>query len=78
MEFGCENERKGIFLKKEVGGGRGTRTPLDPLDIDSPTLACSRLSDRGDGAKRCEQFKNSETYIIIIIIIIIIRLPAPF
>ena len=39
--------------------GRGTRTPLDPLDIDSPTLACSRLSDRGDGAKRYEQ-KNKQ------------------
>ena len=31
------------------------RTPLDPLDIDSPTLACSRLSDRGNGVKRYEQ-----------------------
>ena len=60
-----ENERKGV-------GGRGTRTPLDPLDIDSPTLSASRLSDRGDGAVICKQKKkNSEAYIIIIIIIII-------
>ena len=55
-----ENERKGV-------GGRGTRTPLDPLDIDSPTLSASRLSDRGDGAVICKQKKkNSEAYIIII------------
>ena len=61
-----ENERKGV-------GGRGTRTPLDPLDIDSPTLSGSRLSDRGDGAEICNQKKKtSEAYIIIIIIIIII------
>ena len=48
--------------------GGGTRTPLDPLDIDSPILSVSRLSDRGDGAKRYEQKKkkNSEAYIIII------------
>ena len=58
-----ENERKGV-------GGRGTRTPLDPLDIDFPTLSGSRLSDRGDGAEICKQKKkNSEAYIIIIIII---------
>ena len=46
-----ENERKGV-------GGRGTRTPLDPLDIDSPTLSGSRLSDRGDGAEICKQKKK--------------------
>ena len=46
--------------------GGGTRTPLDPLDIDSPILSVCRLSDRGDGAKRYEQKKNSEAYIIII------------
>ena len=48
---------KGFFSKRRWGGGgwRGTRTPLDPLDIDSPILACSRLSDRGNGAKRYEQ-----------------------
>ena len=47
---------KGFFSKRKWGGGgRGTRTPLDPLDIDSPTLACSRLSDRGNGVKRYEQ-----------------------
>ena len=47
--------------------GGGTRTPPDPLDIDSPILSVSRLSDRGDGAKRYEQKKkNSEAYIIII------------
>ena len=45
---------KGFFSKKRWGG-RGTKTPLDPLDIDSPTLACSRLSDREDGAKRYEK-----------------------
>ena len=42
---------------------------MDPLDIDSPILACFRLSDRGDGAKRYEQKKTTEAYIIIIIII---------
>ena len=46
--------------------GGWTRTPLDPLDIDSPILSGSRLSDRGDGAKRYEQKKNSEAYNIII------------
>ena len=45
---------KGFFSNKRWGG-RGTKTPLDPLDIDSPTLACSRLSDRGNGVKRYEQ-----------------------
>ena len=39
-------------------GGGGTRTPLDPLDTDSPILACSRLSDRGEGAKRYKQKKK--------------------
>ena len=41
--------------------GGGTRTPLDPLDIDSPILSVSRLSDRGDGAKRYEQKKKKKT-----------------
>ena len=40
--------------------GGGTRTPLDPLDIDSPILSVSRLSDRGDGAKRYEQKKKKQ------------------
>ena len=47
---------KGVFSKRSLGeGGRGTRTLLDPLDIDSPTLACSRLSDRGNVVKRYEK-----------------------
>ena len=47
----CTNERNGIFLTRVVGGGE-TRTLLDRLDTDSPILVCSRLSDRGKGAKR--------------------------
>ena len=46
------------FSHKGWGGGWGTRTPLDPLDTDSPILACSRLSDRVEGAKRYEQKKK--------------------
>ena len=52
------------FFSQGLGGGGGTRTPLDPLDTDSPILACSRLSDRGEGAKRYEQKKTSEAFII--------------
>ena len=52
----CTNERNEIFLTRVVGGGE-TRTLLDRLDTDSPILVCSRLSDRGKGAKRYEQKK---------------------
>ena len=51
-------QTKGMgFCSQGLGGG-GTRTPLDPLDTDSPILACSRLSDCGESAKRYEQKKN--------------------
>ena len=46
--------------------GGGTRTPLDPLDIDSPILSVSRLSDRGDGAKRYEQKKKTARPILLL------------
>ena len=53
------NERNGTFLTSvREGGAADTRTPLDLLDTDSPILACSRLSDRGEGAKTYEQKKN--------------------
>ena len=55
-----ENERKGV-------GGRGTRTPLDPLGIDFPTLSGSRLSDRGDGAKRYKQKKKTARTILLLL-----------
>ena len=61
-----ENERKGIFLTKEGGGW--TSTPLDPLDIDSPILACSRLSDREDGAKRYEQKQKPARPILLLLL----------
>ena len=54
-------KRKQRDFSQKGGGGRGTRTPQDPLDIDSPTLASSRLSDRGDGAKRYEQLKKQRS-----------------
>lgn len=58
-------KRKEWDFLTRVGGGGGTRTPLDPLDTDSPILACSRLSDRVEGAKRYEQKKKtSEAFII--------------
>ena len=58
-----ENERKGV-------GGRGTRTPLDPLDIDSPTLSGSRLSDRGDGAEICKQKKKTARPILLLLLLL--------
>ena len=40
------------------GGGGGYKDTPGCLDTDSPILACSRLSDRGEGAKTYEQKKN--------------------
>lgn len=51
------------------GGAADARTPLDVLDTDFPILACSRLSDRGEGAKTYEQKKTSEAFIISFIVI---------
>ena len=57
----CSNgkfQRKIFLTRVGEGGPADTRTPLDLLDTDSPILACSRLSDRGEGAKTHEQKKN--------------------
>ena len=65
-----ENERKGV-------GGRGTRTPLDPLDIDSPTLSGSRLSDRGDGAEICKQKKKTARPILLLLLLLLLLFHLP-
>ena len=53
-------KRKEWDFSHKGWGGRAadTRTPLDLLDTHSPILACSRLSDREEGAKRYEQNKK--------------------
>ena len=67
-----ENERKGV-------AGRGTRTPLDPLDIDSPTLSGSRLSVRGDGAEICKQKKKTARPILLLLLLLLLfHLPIFF
>ena len=48
---------------------------MDPLDIDSPIIACSRLSDRGDGAKRYEQKKPPRP---ILLSLLLFHLPLVF
>ena len=67
-----ENERKGVR-------GRGTRTPLDPLDINSPTLSGSRHSDRGDGAEICKQKKKTARPILLLLLLLLLfHLPLFF
>ena len=65
-----ENERKGVR-------GRGTRTPLDPLDINSPTLSGSRLSDRGDGAEICKQKKKTARPILLLLLLLLLLFHLP-
>ena len=53
-------QTKGMgFFSQGLGrAGGGYKDTPGCLDTDSPILACSRLSDRGEGAKRYEQKKN--------------------
>ena len=53
-------QTKGMgFFSQGLGrAGSGYKDTPGCLDTDSPILACSRLSDRGEGAKTYEQKKN--------------------